>query len=87
MDGPLAGLLDALAGLVKHPTLAHAAQAFLSGDAVTHAHATVRTEGVYKAARDGEILVENEIFPQDTYRLWGDCRARRCRRWDASSTA
>ena len=61
----LEGLLDALAGLVHHPSVVHAAQAMLFGDAVGKVDAAVGAEALDESERAGPVLVEDEVLAED----------------------
>ena len=65
------GLLDALAGLVHHPAVVHAAEAVLLGDAVGEVDAAVGAEAVDETHRAGLVAVEDEVFAEESHRLGG----------------
>jgi hypothetical protein len=71
VDGLFEGLLDALPGLVKHPAVVHAPQAFFFRDTVAHVDAAVGAEGVYQAECAFAVLVENEVFSKQAHGLGG----------------
>ena len=71
VDGLLEGLLDALAGLVHHPAVVHAAQAVLLGYAVGEVDAAVGAEALDEAERAGPVLVEDEVLAEEAHRLGG----------------
>ena len=65
MDRLLERLLDALARLVHHPAVVHAAQAVLLRYAVGEVDATVGAEAVDESERAGPIAVEDEVLAED----------------------
>ena len=71
VDGLLEGLLDALAGLVHHPAVVHAAQAVLLGDAVGEVDAAMGAEAFDEAQRAGLVFVEDEVLTEDADSLRG----------------
>ena len=71
VDGLLERLLDALAGLVHHPAVVHAAEAVLLRDAVGEVDAAVRAEPLDEADRAGLVPVEDEVLAEDAHRLRG----------------
>ena len=66
MDGLLERLLDALAGLVHHPTVVHAAQAVLFRDAVGEIDPAMRAEAFDEPECTGLVAIEDEVFAEDT---------------------
>ena len=64
-------LLDALAGLVHHPAVVHAAQAVLLRYAVGEVDAAVRARALDEPERAGLVLVEDEVLSEETHRLRG----------------
>ena len=65
VNGLLERLLDALAGLVHHPAVVHAAEPVLLGNAVGEVDAAVRAEAVDEPERAGLVAVEHEVFTED----------------------
>ena len=71
MDGLLEGLLDALAGLVHHPAVIHAAQAVLLRYAVREIDAAMRAGALNETERPGLVLVEHQVLAEQAHRLGG----------------
>jgi hypothetical protein len=64
VDGLFEGLLDALAGLVEHPAVVHAAQAVVLGDAVGEVDAAVGAEFFDEAQGARAIPVQDKVFTE-----------------------
>ena len=71
VDGLLERLLDALAGLVHHPAVIHAAQAVLLRYAVGEVDAAMRAGALDESERTGLVAVEDEVLAEDANRLGG----------------
>ena len=71
VDGLLEGLLDALAGLVHHPAVVHAAQAMLLRYAVGEIDPAMRAGAFDESERAGLVAVEDEVLPEQAHSLGG----------------
>ena len=69
VDGLLKRLLDALAGLVHHPAVVHAAQAVLLRYAIGEIDATVRAGALDEPQCAGLVLIEHQVLAEDAHRL------------------
>jgi len=64
-------LLGALAGLVEHPAVLHAAEAMLFRNSVGEIYSAVRANGIDQAVGARAVFVENEILTEQANRLGG----------------
>ena len=71
VHGLLERLLDALAGLVHHPAVVHAAQSVLLRYAVGEVDAAVGAEAVDESERAGLVAVQHEVLAEEPHGLRG----------------